>query len=465
MATPPALLVTFPRTFIPERSWAMCVLLEHVLGITVHTVVDDGSTTRIACGGEPGHLELADGLFAGPNRELLDRESVPSLPLRTWDVRADVPEAVICGDRLPVLYGAPEGDSWLTRVAGDGLRISADLLGGAFFLMSRLEEAVTTQKDVHGRFPGALSLAHRAGILDRPIVNEYAEVIFRLMRRLWPRLERSMPDYGLALSHDVDLPFCRDRVPRRMLGDLVTRHDPGLAARRAISLLRPCRTGERADVCDTFDRIMDGAEAAGIRTAFYFLCGGTGDPRNADYRMGEPRVDDLMKRITMRGHEVGLHPSYHTFDDPEATSLEFATLRNHAARLGIDQQVWGGRQHYLRWQNPITWQNWSDAGLDYDSTLSFADLPGFRCGICVPFPVFSLTSRQPLRLMERPLVVMDGTLLEYQRLSPDAALASIAHLANRCRRVHGQFTLLWHNDRLASSAGKRLFAESLLVAA
>jgi len=31
---------------------------------------------------------------------------------------------------------------------------------------------------------------------------------------------------------------------------------------------------------------------------------------------------------------------------------------------------------------------WADAGMDYDSTLSYADRPGFRCGTCSEYPAF-----------------------------------------------------------------------------
>ncbi len=463
--TPPGLLVTVPPSFTPERAWTVRVLLGTVLGLRFRIGFGDGPGVRLTCDGEPGTLELADGLFSGPERNLLDAGSLPTLPVGQWRVTADLPGAALCEDDLPVLFGtAKEDGSWLSESSGSVLHLSADLIGGAFFLLSRLEEAISSHVDVHCRFPGTSSVAYRAGFLDRPIVNEYAEVLFQLMRRLWPRIERARQSYKLVLSHDVDLPFCRDGVPRRVLGDLLRRRDSGLAVRRALSTMRPERTDERSDVCFTFDMIMDEAEKAGVSTVFNFLAGGQGDPRNGRYSLSEPRVGWLMRRISARGHEIGLHPSYHTYEDADRTAWEFGSLRAAAARLGIVQERWGGRQHYLRWRNPITWQNWADAGLDYDSTLGFADTPGFRCGICVPFPVFNILARAELPLVERPLVVMDGTLLDYQKLRPEGALEAIEHLAQRCRRVSGHFTLLWHNDRLATGAGKRLFGSSLRVA-
>ena len=101
----------------------------------------------------------------------------------------------------------------------------------------------------------------------------------------------------------------------------------------------------------------------------------------------------------------------------------------------------------MRWENPTTWQNWEGAGLSYDATVGFADYVGFRCGICYEFPAFNLITRKRLRLRERPLVVMEGTLLgeQYMGLSMDKAVEKIAELNEYCKLFQGQFTLLWHN--------------------
>ena len=72
---------------------------------------------------------------------------------------------------------------------------------------------------------------------------------------------------------------------------------------------------------------------------------------------------------------------------------EFERLISVAEEEGICQDVWGGRQHYLRWEAPTTWRAWEEAGLDYDSTLTFADHAGFRCGVCFEYPVYDILLR------------------------------------------------------------------------
>ena len=170
----------------------------------------------------------------------------------------------------------------------------------------------------------------------------------------------------------------------------------------------------------------------------------------------------LLRSLHERGHEIGLHPSYRTFRDGEQTLREFQALRRACEEEDIDQPAFGGRQHYLRWENPITWQNWEDAGLAYDSTLSFADRAGFRCGVCFEYPVFNLRTRRSLKLRESPLIAMDASLLEYHRLSLEQATAQLLELKRRCRLFEGEFTLLWHNDRLLSRRARKAYELTLL---
>ena len=127
---------------------------------------------------------------------------------------------------------------------------------------------------------------------------------------------------------------------------------------------------------------------------------------------------------------------------------------------GITQATWGGRQHFLRWAAPL-WPAYEHAGLAYDTSLSFADKPGFRAGICCEYPVFDLAEHKALRLRERPLVAMETTLLQYLSLDDDAALERLAALKETCRRFGGDFTLLWHNDHLFWRGGRRVYREAL----
>jgi len=189
--------------------------------------------------------------------------------------------------------------------------------------------------------------------------------------------------------------------------------------------------------------LADLSERYGLKSAFYFMAAGEG-PNDSGYDPAEPLVRRCIDEIARRGHEIGFHPSYRASFDAAVWQKEFARLS--AAVNGFP--ITGGRQHFLRFRTPETWRLWEQAGLSYDSTLSYADHEGFRCGTCLPFRPFDVKADRELNVTEIPLIVMDGTLRQYRGLTPAEGEARILALADRCRRVGGVFTLLWHNSSL-----------------
>ena len=162
-------------------------------------------------------------------------------------------------------------------------------------------------------------------------------------------------------------------------------------------------------------------------------------PRSAKAR-------ECLEALRGGGFEIGLHAGYRTLGDSGRLAEEKGRL---AGILGHGR--FGGRQHYLRFRVPDTWRDWESVGLTYDSTLTFFDHEGFRCGTCHPYRPFDLERNRELGLWEIPLIVMDGTLRDYRRLSPAAAATHALALAKRCEAVGGTFALLWHNSSLEGS--------------
>ena len=130
----------------------------------------------------------------------------------------------------------------------------------------------------------------------------------------------------------------------------------------------------------------------------------------------------------------------------------------------MQQEHWGGRQHFLRWANPDTWRNWDAAGLSYDCTLGYSEAVGFRTGTCHPYRVFDLVQRQPLDLYERPFQVMDVALMSSLSLSHDAAFDVVMDIASTCRRYGGSLGILWHNSGLLRTEHEKRWYASLVAA-
>jgi hypothetical protein len=460
-----SLVVLHPPHYPAERAYALRTVLHEFLGLdyvaAVHDRADVVITLREDSAGR--QLRLPDVLFNTPADRWLTNAALPGEPLARWRVPSCLAGEETGSSELPVLYGARADASFYSESAAV-TEWGLDIFGSAFLLLSRYEEVVSGARDSHDRFPADASLAFREGFLERPLIDEYVEALWLIIERCWPLLKRKAREDRVLLSHDVDRPLCTagrspSWVARSLAADVLRRRDIGLAARRLGSYVRATRGVIQGDPCDTFEFMMTESERRGWRSAFYFMAGGSEPGIDGEYDLSTPWIRRLIRRIGGRQHEIGIHPSYRTYQDPVGTKREFDRLCSIAAEEGVRQERWGGRQHYLRWENPATWQSWDDAGLAYDSTLGFPEHVGFRCGVCREFPAFNLRTREQLELRERPLVVMDQTLFGYMGLEWQPALDRILKLRATCRRLKGDFTLLWHNNGLTSRREQRQYAE------
>lgn len=340
-------------------------------------------------------------------------------------------------DQLPVLFwgaGYEEGKHPVVEQREDGSVIFyVDILATTFFMLSRWEEMIASSRDEHKRFPATASVAYRQNFIDRPIVDEYAMVLGCWLKVLAPDWTPAPPAFAVHLSHDID--HVQSASPRKFAGDLLKRKDLRKACQTLENFLLP--GGD--PYLQNIEQLATLSEKYGFKSSFYFMAA-KHNAYNDGYRLGSRRVLQMINQLVERGHEVGFHAGYETYNQPE----RFMAEKEHLEQiLGITK--YGGRQHYLRFKVPDTWRLWEQAGLKYDSSLGYGEQEGFRCGTCHPFRPFDLEQQRELDLLEIPLIVMDVTLQKYCQLSPEEAQDRILQLAQRCKNVRGIFTLLWHN--------------------
>lgn len=458
-------VVRTPSGAQPERRYALEVVLGEWLGLTFQLVDEERRDVSITCGSADGELLLPEVFFSTDFSQLPRRECLPSEPLPTWFVDDELQSLPLVDRRLPVLFGRECAPGTFLRSAEGRVELGLDVFGSTFFMLSRYEEAVPGSRDEHDRFPPHESLAERGGFADRPIINEYVEVLWRLMRRLWPRLERGSRAFRFLPTHDVDRAFCREQSPFRLLArlglDVMSRRDLELAARRILAYRRGPGSGPDHDLCDTYSILMELSEAAGTASAFHFF----GELTDAGYAPSDPPIRKLFRMIGERGHHVALHASYDATRDAAVIQRQFDALRSACEAEGVREEAWGSRHHYLRWETPVTWQALDDAGLCYDSTLCFSAGAGFRAGCCHEFPVFNVLSRRTLTLRERPLIAMEVALLDRLGLTHGETLEYLTMLRDRCKLFAGDFTLLWHNSRLQTRADREAYEAFVRAAA
>ena len=318
-----------------------------------------------------------------------------------------------------------------------------DIFAASFFMLTRWEEYVNKNRDSHDRFPATESLAYKEGFLDRPVVNEYVEQLKSMLLELDDSLVFKEHKYQLFLTHDVDVPL---KYPtflsgiREIVGDIVKRKNLKLALDNLSQKIKTHMKIQK-DPYDTFDYLMDISEGKGLKSYFFFMGKGVTSFDNM-YNSGDYFIKDLIKKIKQRGHYIGFHPSYNAYNSTKQFQKEKKELENN-----LKTKIIFGREHFLRFEVPTTWQIWEDNGMEIDSTCGYADREGFRCGVCYSYSVFNILTRKKLALKEKPLVVMEGSFVSHQPdISSENMEKKIIYLMGEVEKYHGEFVFLWHNS-------------------
>ena len=302
---------------LPVKWLYLCHILQERFGQAFTLRLQSSNTLEITLGGSSRSIQLTldNATFTRADSDL---------PYTQWNAAAE-------GWHTPLASvlsapGASMLPSPLIEQTEQGWHIHYDILGLTYWMLSRQEEVGRTDLDAHGRFPATSSHAFKHGYLERPIVDEWLHILGQVIARTWPDLQLKQHSFSMKVSHDVDAPsrygFASAKsLLRSIAGDVLKRRDIQSALRAPWIRLNTRNALHPSDPYNTFEWIMDVSERHGLTSAFYFICGRTSN-MDAAYEPEHPAIRALMRRIHERGHEIGLHPSYGTYQKPELLSQE-----------------------------------------------------------------------------------------------------------------------------------------------
>jgi len=317
------------------------------------------------------------------------------------------------GFRVPVLFwgeGFEDGGKPFAEQLADGSVVFyADIVAAAFFMLSRWEETVVPTRDQRDRFPDSAAVAHRLGFSDRPIVDEYALILRDWVRLLLPRWRYKTGRFEVKLSHDID--WLRGHrnfrgLFRSLAGDVIRRRSPRCAV-ETLKTIGEATAGawapESAPRLKAIYALSEMSLRYRLDSVFYFMAA-TSSRFDAGYDLDSPPCRRCITELRRRGFEIGLHASYNSFDNPSMLAAEKRRLDSV-----LHGTACGSRQHWLRFRTPRTWRHLEQVGLQHDSTMSYVEHEGFRCGTCHPFRPFDVEQDRELDIWEVPLILKDTT--------------------------------------------------------
>lgn len=347
-----------------------------------------------------------------------------------------------------------EGDWKMIEVSGTpvwwisesgGITPAWNFFGVCFELLSARDEADTALDRFDG-FVTSASRRARSGLLERPTVNEIFALIAAAALALFEGHERWFDLVGrvlpplLFLSHDCDnlsgnsiwLQFAR---AKRLIFGTGRRSGPDF--RQAGWAFKGLRRPEEgfANEVDDFMRVE---EDFGFASRFYFLLG-----KRGRYGARSSLASTLAVARKIRPpHEIGLH--YNQYGGGMAACL---AEQMELLSKGLNVRIVSGRAHYLSFRPRSAPECWESVGLRLDESFGAADRPGFRLGMAGVFRWFSRAENRQLKLIECPLLFMDGAVLGQW---PDDPFRGILAWVRHIEAIGGSVSLLFHPSYLSN---------------
>ena len=316
-----------------------------------------------------------------------------------------------------------------------------DLLASIFYMLSRMEEYQSIQTDALERFQASASVAATHNWLQVPICDIWSEALIHFLEHtLNHELQAQQPRFHFQPTFDIDNTFAyaHKNTIRTFFAnckDVIYRRSERVMDRKMV------RKGAKTDPYDTFDQIAELAQHFPDTKVFWLLGNYTKLDKNLSH-LNLPQQDKI-RQIAAHA-EIGIHGSSLTQHSYQQLEIVIQRLEQI-----IGYRPHSNRQHFLLMSLPNTYLQLLKAGITHDYTMGYAEETGFRAGTARTFKWFDLRRNEVTQLNIQPFAYMDGTLLEYLKLSPSEAIHRIENLFAVVQKYGGTFSFLWHNETIS----------------
>ena len=399
--------VLIPRNS-PRLSFVLHVLFERVLGLPFVVQVGENETSGLAFGlpPKPGDLFLFDSGFM-------------------WET----------GSSLPPPALPPASAAWADFQ-------STDLFAAAFRLLSEYDAYHSPLRDQHGRYLEPSDF-EALDLDSQPVIHNWAALLAEKLFDHFPSLrqEQRLPEPGTNITLDLDNPWKFRHKPLHVrLGGMALaalRRDWQQVAERLRAWTR------KEDPNDTFGELA-GLLDPGSTTLFILL--ERTSPHDSRFTWQHKAWREKIAWLQAAGFRLGIHPSYRAGEE----SWRIAGEAQHLAGI-TGKAPEALRMHFLRYQLPGSRRAMIDCGIRFDYSPCRVRSGGFPMGMALPFPWYDLEAEAMTSLTLVPSVMMDRTLLDYLRLSPEEGKARTEQLRRATLRANGRFVVCLHNECLSES--------------
>ena len=334
---------------------------------------------------------------------------------------------------------AVDGELVLFPVYSQRSLLPFDVLAASFYVVSRYEEYLPFVPDQFGRFRPESSCLFEYEVLDRPIVDIWADMFLSKLVERYPDLQ-SPRTFEFLPTYDIDSAWAyRHKGMFRTVGGLARDFIDG--KRDNMSYRMKVLFGREADPFDSYEKQFRLQRKYGLHPVYFILCGDY-NPYDKSISIRNTAFQNLIKHLGDYA-EVGIHPSFASYAEPERIEKETQRLSSI-----LNREVTQSRFHFLHFTLPHSYQHLVELDITDDYTMGYASQPGFRAGTSRAFRFFDIENDAPTNLTVHPFAVMDGTLRDYLDLDVEQSFEKLKSIINEVRKVNGTFCYLTHNETL-----------------
>ncbi|MDB5228351.1 MAG: hypothetical protein JWN78_2544 [Bacteroidota bacterium] len=313
-----------------------------------------------------------------------------------------------------------------------------DIFSCIFYLLSRYEEYLPHETDIHGRYKSSNSILSRPEFNFSPVIEVWLHHFKTELLKINPAIPFRKYAFEYLPTFDVDNAY-------KYKGRNWLKRPPNI-------FKRECRNtffGHK-DPYDTFDFILGEAEKYELKPLFFFLLS---DENENDSNVSPVSLQlyELLRRVSDAKINIGIHPSYCAGSDHT-----IAEEKKHLEVLS-SSSISISRQHFLRINFKGYFSELNDAGIKKDYSLAYPDTIGFRAGFSREFSFFDLRENKITDLIFQPSGWMDATYEYYQTKNYLKMTQEILQFIRQIRKINGKLVTIFHNDLIAKEDYRNAF--------
>lgn len=374
------------------------------------------------------------------------------------------------GGLKSIVIPAFKGKNSYVGMDGSSYVLSGDVISFCIRCLLRLEEFdEDIDTDNHGRFQAKSSHAARHNYLEQPVVDQFIIFLKKLLNHTGFHNFQFHKKVSLRLSHDVDNPYFYEtsNLVRTLISNF--KNYPSIGTFASIffgilkSLLLRFNKGRDAyldDPYNTFPWLLNYYKKMQL-TAIFFLMGySNAHPADSSYKLKAPRIRKLVSGILKHGHQIGVHYSYACMEEPGKLMQNINEFIDYRRQFSLsDSANIEIRGHFLRWKPWLLKEISHGRQSLKEHTFGYAERIGFRSGTSIPYEI-NVPGITNGSITIVPLSLMDCSLIDerYMNMGTGSkAVSKIIELIDSIRKVNGEISVLWHNERLNLPAERKLF--------